>query len=124
MPSPNRIDPNLILALFDYEPDTGALALKPTLHNAARKTDKRQWEIGHHRYALHRLVWAWHHPDNPNPKYISFKDDNPHNTTIDNLTAHDNHPRWEGHVKQRKAKLDGRGNIVFTDPFNERFNYQ
>ena len=124
MPSPIRIDPNLILAIFDYDPEVGALTLKPTMPKAARKTDKRQWEIGHHRYALHRLVWAWHNPDRPNPKYISFKDGNTHNTKIDNLFARTDHPRWEGHTKQRKGKIDRHGNITFDDPLDQMFDYQ
>lgn len=124
MPSAIRIDPNLILALFDYNPDSGALTLKPTMPKAARKTDTRQWEIGHHRYSLHRLVWAWHHPENPNPKYITFKDSNTHNTKIENLHARDSHPRWEGHVKQRPAKLDTQGRVIFADPHDHRFDYQ
>lgn len=105
MPRAARIDPQTILAIFDYDPETGALHLKPGMQHAARKTDKRQWEIGAHRYSLHRLVWAWHHPENPNPKFVTFRDGVSATTRIENLRGTNEHPRWAGHVKQSTTHL-------------------
>ena len=124
MPRAAKIDPQTILAIFDYDPKSGALHLKPTMPKAARKTDKRQWEVGSRRYSLHRLVWAWHHPENPNPNFISFRDDDPTNTKIENLFARDTNPRWDGHTKQTPALIDKHGNITFADPLDAKFDYQ
>jgi hypothetical protein len=114
MPKAAPINADLIRALFTYDPDTGELIPKPTAPLVARRTDANQWEIGRHRYSLHRLVWAYHHPDNANPQYIVCKDGWRNNSRIDNLEAKDVHPRWEGHVKQVKARLSVDGHIILA----------
>jgi hypothetical protein len=125
MPAAAPISPHLVRTLFDYDPTTGALIPKPTAQTAARKTDKRQWEVGAYRYSLHRLVWAWHNPDNPNPKYITFKDSDATNTRIENLHAQNVHPRWVGHTKQTRARIDASGNVRYEDAaFDAKFDYQ
>lgn len=125
MPKAAPIDPQTILAIFDYDPTTGALLPKLGMGKAVRQTDTRQWEIGRHRYSLHRLVWAWHNPNQPNPKYVTFKDSNCYNTRIENLRATSTHPRWAGHTKQRKALLDtATGAITFIDPLDAKFDYE
>jgi hypothetical protein len=125
MPAAAPINPVLIRSIFDYESVTGNLIPKPAAKNVAYKTARNQWAIGQYRYSLHRLVWAWHNPDNPNPRYITFKDSMCNNTRIENLHAQDVHPRWVGHKKQRKAKLDADGNITYIEEmFDSRFNYQ
>jgi hypothetical protein len=114
MPKAAPINADLIRAIFTYDPATGALIPKPTAPLVARRTDKYQWGIGAHRYSLHRLVWAYHHPENPNPTYIACKDYNRYNTRIENLEAKDVHPRWEGHTKKINATLDEHGRIVYV----------
>ena len=117
MPKAAPLNHDLLRSIFLYDPQTGELHPKTTATRLARRTDKRQWEIGPYRYSLHRLVWAYHHPENPNPKYVGFKnyaptDTGANRTCIENLVAKDVHPRWEGHVKQVRAKLDKHGHIV------------
>ena len=112
MPKAAPINADLIRAIFTYDHDTGELVPKPTATLVARRTDANQWGVGQHRYSLHRLVWAYHHPENANPQYIVFKDGWRNNSRIENLMAKDVHPRWEGHVKQVKAKLSADGHIL------------
>ena len=112
MPKAAPINANLIRAIFTYDPTTGELTPKPTATLTARRTDKRQWKVGEYRYSLNRLVWAYHHPENPNPQYIACKDHNLCNTRIENLEAKDVHPRWENHIKQIKVRFDADGYIV------------
>jgi len=114
MPKAAPINDTLIRAIFTYDPETGALNPKPTATLVARRTDKHQWEVGAHRYSLNRLVWAYHHPENPNPKYVAYKDSNRFNTRIENLEAKEVHPRWEGHTKKVNATLDEQGRIVYV----------
>jgi hypothetical protein len=114
MPKAAPINADLIRAIFTYDPETGALIPKPTANLTARRTSNRQWEVGRHRYSLHRLVWAYHHPENPNPNYITFKDFSDYNPRIENLEARDVHPRWEGHTKKINATLDEFGRIVYV----------
>lgn len=117
-----RIDPQTILALFDYDPTLGTLRLKSGMEHAARKTDKRQWQVGAHRYSLHRLIWAWHHPDKPNPKFVTFRDSDHTNTRIENLHGTNEHPRWAGHVKQRQGTLDEMSRIILAG--DHEYDYQ
>jgi hypothetical protein len=124
MPRAAKIDPQTILATFDYDPATGAMYPKPTMAHTVRKTDARQWQIGRHRYSLHRLVWAWHHPDHPNPKFVTFRDGVATNTRIDNLCATEEHPRWAEHLKQRRGYIDSMGYITFEDALDAKFDYQ
>jgi hypothetical protein len=112
MAAPAPINANLVRIIFRYDPTTGTLIPTDLTAKAARKTDKRQWEIGAHRYALHRLVWAYHHPDAPNPYSVQFKDSDPTNTHIENLYAIDTNPRWLGHVKQVRMKLTAAGTVL------------
>jgi hypothetical protein len=73
-----------------------------------------QWWLGGGTYSVHRLVWAWHNPDNANPAYIKFVDGDRTNTRIENLEAKNVHPRWEGHVKHN-ATIDAYGNITILN---------
>jgi hypothetical protein len=114
MPAAAPINPDLILAIFSYDPITGALIPKPTANAAARKTDKQQWEVGAYRYSLHRLVWAWHNPKDANPYAVQFHDGDKTNTRIENLYPIPTHPRWVGHIKQIKAKIDQHGNVIIN----------
>ena len=114
MPKAAPINPDLIRAIFDYDPELGVLTPKPTASNAARRTDKNQWEVSSHRYLMHRLVWAWHNPDNPNPYSVQFKDGDRTNSHIENLFPIHTNPRWIGHVKQVKGHIDGYGNVVLV----------
>lgn len=114
MPKAAPINANLIRAIFTYDPDTGELIPKPTAPLVARRTDANQWEIGRHRYSLHRLVWAYHNPDNANPQYVAFKEGWRNDPRIENLEAKDVHPRWEGHVKQIRARLSADGHIILA----------
>jgi len=106
MPKPIPINPVLLRAIFDYDPETGQLIPKPTADHAARRKDKLQWEIGARRYSLNRLVWAWHNPDDANPYAIQHRDGDRRNTRIENLYPIPTHPRWVGHVKQVSARID------------------
>lgn len=112
MPLPAKINQHLVRALFDYDTQTGALIPKPTAGRAARRADKNQWEIDGRRYSIHRLVWAWHNPKEPNPYVVSFIDGDKTNTRIENLKALHEHPRWVGHVKQVRMKMDKYGNLI------------
>lgn len=114
MPRAVPINPDLIRAIFAYDPDTGALTPKPTAPLVARRTDKNQWEVNGHRHMTHRLVWAWHNPDNPNPYSVQCKDGNRHNTRIENLYSISTNPRWIGHVKQVKGRFDSAGRIILA----------
>ena len=114
MPKAAPINPDLVRAIFTYDPETGELTPRSTAPLVARRTDASQWELGRHRYSLHRLVWAYHNPDNANPQYIVFKDGWRNNSRIENLEAKNVHPRWEGHVKQVKARLSADGHIILA----------
>lgn len=115
MPKAASINPILVRTLFDYDPSTGNLIPKPTAAKAARRTNSRQWEIGDTEYSVHRLVWAWHNPDNPDPKYIRFRNGDKRDWRIENLEARDVHPRWEGHAKKTAVRLDSYGRVVDAD---------
>jgi hypothetical protein len=112
MPKALPINPDLVRSLFSYNHATGNLTTKPTATVAARRINSKQWEFGAGTYSMHRIVWAYHNPDNANPKYIKFKDGNPNNPRIENLLARNTHPRWEGHTKQINAEFDEYGRIV------------
>ena len=120
MPSENIINPDLIRAIFTYDPETGALIPKPTADlvarqiHAPRRMDTHQWEVGKHRYSLHRLVWAYHHPENPNPKYVGRRSSSPFESRIEHLYASDVHPRWIGNRKQVRARIDSDGRITIV----------
>lgn len=112
MPAPAPIAPDLVRALFNYDPTTGQLVPKPAADRAARRTAADQWEVGRHRYALHRLIWAWHHPEAPNPYCVQFIDGNRRNTRIENLYAVPTNPRWAERPKQFRATLHEDGSIT------------
>jgi len=112
MPKALSANPILVRTLFSYDYATGNLVPKPTAKPAARRVNSKQWEFGAGTYSMHRLVWAYHNPDNANPRYIRFKDGNPRNTRIENLYARNTHPRWEGYTKQVNAQFDEYGRIV------------
>lgn len=114
MPKALPINPDLVRALFSYNRTTGTLTTKPPADVAARRINSKQWEFGAGTYSMHRIVWAYHNPDNANPRYVRFRDGDPSNTRIENLYAHNTHPRWEGHVKQINAQFDEHGRIVIT----------
>ena len=124
MPAPRPIDPEVILALFDYDASSGQLRPKPHATRAVRKTDRNQWEIGEHRYVLHRLIWAIHNPDNANPYAVQFKDGDRTNTRIENLTAIKTNPRWIGHKKIRRARLNDDGMLIYEDLVNAALEAQ
>jgi len=112
MPAPSKINPALVQILFDYNPDTGELIPKPTTHRAAYRTAKNQWEIGEHRYTTHRLIWAWHNPNNANPYAVQFIDGDQNNTRIENLHAIHTNPRWLDHNKKQRMYMRADGTIV------------
>jgi hypothetical protein len=122
MPKAAPINADLIRAIFTYDPETGALIPKPTAPLVVRRTDANQWEVGRHRYSLHRLVWAYHHPENPNPQYVAFKEGWRNDPRIENLEAKDVHPRWEGHIKQTRARLSADGCIILAGDKSARAN--
>ena len=127
MPKAAPLNPILIRSIFDYDPATGALIPKPTAKNAARRINSTQWEIGTTKYSMHRLVWAWHHPDDPtgaNPVYLTHKDGNKKDHRIENLTASNVHPRWKGHIKQRKAAFDVHGKITWEEIEDYKYDFQ
>jgi len=111
MPKPAPINPSLIRAVFTYNPVTGTLHPTKTAPLVIRCTGKRQWAVGEYRYTLHRLVWAWHNPDNANPYAVQFSDHDSTNTRIENLYCVHTNPRWVGHVKQIQGRWDAQGNI-------------
>lgn len=112
MPAPAPINPNLIRALFSYNPETGDLIPNKLATRAAVRISQYQWEIGPHKYSTHRIVWALHNPDKPNPYAVKFHDNNMKNTRIENLYAIDTNPRWVGHVKQVKMSIRSDGTIA------------
>lgn len=87
MPAPKPVNPTLMHTLFAYNPTTGELEQKPPAARAARKINRTQWEIGPHKYSVHRIIWAMHNPDTPNPQVVGFRDGNTANTRIENLFA-------------------------------------
>ena len=112
MPAPAPINPNLIRALFSYNPETGDLIPNKLATRAAVRISQYQWEIGPHKYSTHRIVWALHNPDKPNPYAVRFHDGNDKNTRIENLYAIDTNPRWVGHVKQVRVKITADGAVA------------
>lgn len=112
MPAPAPINPDLVRALFDYDPETGQLIPKPTAKRAAYRKSSTQWEIGAHNHSTHRLIWAWHNPQMPNPYGVKFRDNDTKNTRIENLYAIQTNPRWADHVKQVKMKITADGQVV------------
>ena len=112
MPKALPINPDLVRALFSYNHATGNLTTKPLAAVAARRINSKQWEFGAGTYSMHRIVWAYHNPDNANPKYIKFKDGNSNNPRIENLIARSTNPRWDGHIKKIDAEFDEYGRIV------------
>jgi hypothetical protein len=122
MPKALLINPDLVRALFSYDHATGNLTTKPPADIAARRINSKQWEFGAGTYSMHRIVWAYHNPDNANPRYVRFKDGDPSNIRIENLYARNTHPRWEGHVKQVDAQFDEHGRIVIMSHCVEATN--
>jgi hypothetical protein len=114
MPAPAPINPLLLHTIFTYDASFGSVVPKPTAKNAARRTARTQWEIGAYRYSLHRLIWAMHNPDKPNPFSVQFRDGDRNNTRIENLYAIDTNPRWLGHVKQQRVRLNADGEVGNT----------
>lgn len=112
MPAPAPINPKLIRALFDYNPTTGDLIPNKLAARAAVRISQYQWEVGPHKYSTHRIIWAWHNPDRPNPYAVKFHDNNMKNTRIENLYALDTNPRWVGHVKQVKMSIRSDGTVA------------
>jgi hypothetical protein len=119
MPAPAPINPTLVRSLFRYDPNTGELIPTQLAPNAARKTDRYQWEVGAHRYSLHRLVWAYHNPDTPNPYCVQFKDGDKTNTRIENLSVIHTNPRWVNHQKQQPLKITASGKVLPLDASSE-----
>lgn len=119
MPKALTINHTLVCALFAYNPLTGNLTPKPTANAAARRINSKQWEFGAGThagiYSMHRIVWAYHNPDDANPRYIRFRDGDQRNTRIENLYAKNTHPRWEGYTKQSDAQFDEYGRVVWPD---------
>jgi hypothetical protein len=118
MPKAAPINADLIRAIFTYNPTTGHLIPKPTAALTARRINSKQWQVGASTYSIHRLVWAYHHPENPNPPYITFKDVSAYNPRIENLVAKNVHPRWEGYPKRINAVFDEYGRIVLVEDNN------
>ena len=112
MPAPARINPHLVQILFGYNPDSGELTPKPTAQRAAYRTAKNQWEIGEHRYSVHRLIWAWHNPNDANPYAVQFIDGDTKNTRIENLHAIRTNPRWLDHGKKPRMYMRVDGTLV------------
>lgn len=111
MPRSLPLNPDLLRTVFRYNPETGNVHPRPTALMVVRRINSKQWEVGPCIYGLHRIVWAMHNPDNPNPVYILFRDGNRANTRIENLEPKNVHPRWEGHVKQQRGYIDKHGNV-------------
>jgi hypothetical protein len=126
MPAAAPLNHDLLHAIFTYDASSGSVVPKPTAKNAARRTARTQWEIGEYRYSLHRIVWAMHHPEDPNPRYIMFKDGDRANTRIENLYPQHKHPRWVNHQKQVKARMNARGEFEVLEDraFDAQFDYQ
>jgi hypothetical protein len=121
MPLAAVISPDLVRAIFNYDPSTGFLIPKLTAKRVANRVNSKQWRINDSIYSIHRLVWIWH--NSTNPRYINFKDGDAANTRIENLAGHTKHPRWENHVKQRRVKIDAYGQLVDA-AFDSKFEYQ
>jgi hypothetical protein len=122
MPKALRINPDHVRTLFSYNRATGKLTVNPTSNATVRRVNSKQWEFGAGTYSMHRLVWAYHNPDNANPRYIQFRDGDPSNTRIENLYARSTHPRWEGHTKQADAQFNEYGHIIVMSTCVEAAN--
>ena len=112
MPKAAPVNPHLVRSLFTYDPATGDLIPNKLAQRAARRTAKYQWELGAYRYSLHRLVWAYHNPDNPSPYCVQFHDGDRTNTRIENLYAINTNPRWLNHTKQVPMRITADGTVT------------
>jgi hypothetical protein len=112
MPRGAPINADLIRVIFSYDPATGELLPKPTAKRVASKSSATQWEVGAYRYSTHRLVWAWHHPESPNPYCVQFNDGDRTNTRIENLSIIHTNPRWVHNVKTQKMRINADGVLV------------
>jgi len=119
MPKAVPINPTLVRIAFTYDSATGALKLKPLGERAAKRINSKQWQMGGSTYLMHRLVWAWHNPDNANPRFIKFVDGDRTNTRIENLKATNVHPQWENHAKRVDAIIDDDGRISLKQHYVE-----
>ena len=107
----NRLDPLLLEQLFIYHPKSGTLTIRPKQDTAptavqavrVRRISTSQYQIDDKQVRLHRIVWAMHHPENPNPRYVRFADGNTANTRIENLRSSRRNPRWLEHYSERRA---------------------
>ena len=119
MPNATPINPALVRIAFTYDSATGALKLKTLGERVARRMSTTQWQLDKGTYSVHRLVWAWHNPDNANPRFIKFVDGDRTNTRIENLKATNVHPQWENHAKRVDAIIDDDGRISLKQHYVE-----
>lgn len=127
-------NPLLIRAYFDYDPATGKLTHKPDSKIARlvgapviRRANNFQYYYEGYARTDHRIIWAMHHPENANPKFIVFLDGDKTNTRIENLMGTDTNPRWIGHTKQPKVsmRLLPNGKFVYAEFYDaELAKYQ
>lgn len=87
MPACNKIPLNDVQTLLSYDKATGTLVLKDpdTPRKVCRPHTTSQWSIHGKHYSTHRLIWALHNPDNPNPRYVEHLDGDLDNHCIENL---------------------------------------
>lgn len=97
-PTKPPLDPIALRHQFIYNPATGRIRPKPTPTRPDLpkpvQARARYWRVDHttNLYATHRIVWALHHPEYPNPKHVTFDNWNHSDFRIENLIGTDSWP--------------------------------
>ncbi len=97
-PTKPPLDPIALRHQFIYNPTTGRIRPKPTPTRPDLpkpvQVRSRYWRVDHttNAYATHRIIWALHHPEFPNPKHVTCLDWDYNNLRIENLHGSDSWP--------------------------------
>ena len=97
------LDPMALRHQFTYNPVTGRIKPKPTPTRPDLpkpvQVRSRYWRVDEstNTYPTHRIIWALHHPEYPNPKHVTCNDWDYNNTRIENLIGTDTWPPKHTH---------------------------
>lgn len=119
-------NPKMLHAFFTYDPDTGKLHPKEGADIARKlgmpvikRTNNTQYRVEGYARSHHRIIWAMHHPEDPNPRYIRFLDGNKDNTRIENMMGTDVSRRWEGYIPRAPMCQLPNGKMVQPEHYTD-----